>query len=115
MCVTTLYAHTKTHICDSCVRVPGAVNAGVADRSALSCEQVDYSSLLVAMRRRLWVAGSRPPSCRPQACHMRGCVCGGAAFGGTGSCVSVRQTTTMVVRGLGRAYLCLSVSAGEHN
>ena len=28
---------------------------------------------------------------------------------GTGSCVSVRQTTTLVVRGLGRAFLCLSV------
>ena len=29
---------------------------------------------------------------------------------GTGSCVSVRQTTNLVVRGLGRAFLCLSVS-----
>eukprot|EP00964_Phaeocystis_antarctica_P020295 scaffold11206_cov74-Phaeocystis_antarctica.AAC.1 len=28
---------------------------------------------------------------------------------GTGSCVSVRQTTSLVVRGLGRAFLCLSV------
>ena len=28
---------------------------------------------------------------------------------GTGSCVSVRQTTTLVVRGLGRAFLCLSI------
>merc|ERR1719345_150643 len=28
---------------------------------------------------------------------------------GTGSCVSVRQTTTMVFRGVGRAFLCLSV------
>jgi len=28
---------------------------------------------------------------------------------GTGSCVSIRQTTTLVVRGLGRAFLCLSV------
>eukprot|EP00964_Phaeocystis_antarctica_P082751 scaffold51969_cov61-Phaeocystis_antarctica.AAC.1 len=28
---------------------------------------------------------------------------------GTGSCVSVRQTTNLVVRGLGRAFLCLSV------
>ena len=28
---------------------------------------------------------------------------------GTGSSVSIRQTTTVVVRGLGRAFLCLSV------
>ena len=28
---------------------------------------------------------------------------------GTGSCVSIRQTTSLVVRGLGRAFLCLSV------
>ena len=33
-----------------------------------------------------------------------GCVCGRRL--GTGSCVSVRQTTNLVVRGLGRAFLC---------
>ena len=38
------------------------------------------------------------------ACHG-----GGKGALGTGSCVSVRQTTTLVVRGLGRAFLCLSV------
>ena len=48
-------------------------------------------------------------------CAQVSSVCGGVgAFGdgrrlGTGSCVSVRQTTTMVVRGLGRAFLCLAV------
>ena len=36
-----------------------------------------------------------------------GCVCGRRL--GTGSGVSVRQTTNLVVRGLGRAFLCLSV------
>ena len=36
-----------------------------------------------------------------------GCVCGRRL--GTGSGVSVRQTTNLVVRGLGRAFLFLSV------
>ena len=36
-----------------------------------------------------------------------GCVCGRRL--GTGKRVSVRQTTTLVVLGLGRAFLCLSV------
>ena len=36
-----------------------------------------------------------------------GCVCGRRL--GTDKCVSVRQTTTLVVLGLGRAFLCLSV------
>ena len=40
-----------------------------------------------------------------------GCVCGRRL--GTGSCVSVRQTTSLVVRGLGRAFLCLSVCLPE--
>ena len=35
---------------------------------------------------------------------------GGVVVGETRSSVSVRQTTTMVVRGLGRAFLCLSLS-----
>merc|ERR1712194_789353 len=39
-----------------------------------------------------------------------GCVCGRRS--GTGSSVSIRQTTTVVVRGLGRAFLCLSVRRG---
>ena len=33
----------------------------------------------------------------------------GAWMEHTGSCVSIRQTTTLVVRGLGREFLCLSV------
>ena len=42
-----------------------------------------------------------------------GCVCGRRL--GTGSRVSVRQTTNLVVRGLGRAFLCLSVCLSKPN